>query len=1149
MRNQFFKGLAAITAMLAMATLPASAFSLSQFTYNSKLSTGKWVKITIPEDGIYQITAEQLAEMGFSDLNSVQIYGQGGHERDEDEVLKATIADDLVAVPMMVSHGKVIFYAEGTVGKVLNISKDGNPYYDRTRNAFSNAGYYFITESSDQKLVNQQSTIGSSTKEVNSSYAMFLHEAELFSPGLTGRHLKGELMYPDRASIDFVLPQRSDRRVTVLASSVCLNKGHLCYFSSTIDCGDESISVPFNTEECYFSPAGTKEVQRHFTSQKCASRIVTLSSDSVSRGKINCGINNISGATISWAALDYLTITYKRKNTYAHGASSFTMGFTQLDGETFVAMPGTDSATVVWNVTDAHNVTQMQLETIEGNIIEPMHMGFTPEATTEPAEFIAFNPSLELKQIGGYKAIDNQNLHGLSTPNMLIVTNEYFKPEAERLAQIHRDNDGITVHVVDQEQVFNEFSSGTPDPMAIRLLCKMFYDRGNKQVLKNLLMFGPATYDFRGITTHKPNCVIVYADQHGDTDAESYSTDDFFGVLEDNSGHNMKTEKLCIGVGRMTPIDLAQARQDVDKVAHYVLNPDYGVWRNHYTLWADMGVSANNDLDLHILQAEGIDNKIQDYLGIPMVADKAYIDEFPSPSEARRHVIDQLNRGQYYANYVGHANPKSFTSYRMWTLVDVRSQNYSQLPIFMTACCDVARFDGVDQGIAELMLHQPDGGAIALVTSTREAEAAGNDRMNQSFTEALLSYNYTGQMQTLGEAYKAAKLSSRMNLDDAKNNKMSFILLGDPAIKVEYPRPLFNITRINGVNVDSSSVTLSPLQTVTVEADVLCAGSTSVDDTFTGDATLSIYDTRRLLRHTSHSGYKLEGDVYYPRDLLTEVQGRVEGGHFTGTAVMPRYIKAQPGEDLAISVYAHKTGTSEMVNGICTNITAATYDEQQAVQDDGSPVIEAMYLNEQASFEQGMPVGPSSTLHVTATDDVAFNNQSMGVGSSAKLTLDGSTHYTQINNFVNIGNGGKSLQLHFPIAELSAGQHSLTITVQDIVGNIAERTITFMVAGETKMSLKTGDLVAIDEAVIDLDDNATTATPAMTLKVVNARGDLVWSTTTSTLPYTWNLTDTQGQRVAPGLYKLFGQFNDGASYGGTNIMPIIVMAPVARSDQ
>ena len=219
------------------------------------------------------------------------------------------------------------------------------------------------------------------------------------------------------------------------------------------------------------------------------------------------------------------------------------------------------------------------------------------------------------------------------------------------------------------------------------------------------------------------------------------------------------------------------------------------------------------------------------------------------------------------------------------------------------------------------------------------------------------------------------------------------------------------------------------------------------------------------------------------------------------------------------------------------------------MQDDGSPVIEAMYLNEQASFEQGMPVGPSSTLHVTATDDVAFNNQSMGVGSSAKLTLDGSTHYTQINNFVNIGNGGKSLQLHFPIAELSAGQHSLTITVQDIVGNIAERTITFMVAGETKMSLKTGDLVAIDEAVIDLDDNATTATPAMTLKVVNARGDLVWSTTTSTLPYTWNLTDTQGQRVAPGLYKLFGQFNDGASYGGTNIMPIIVMAPVARSDQ
>ena len=138
------------------------------------------------------------------------------------------------------------------------------------------------------------------------------------------------------------------------------------------------------------------------------------------------------------------------------------------------------------------------------------------------------------------------------------------------------------------------------------------------------------------------------------------------------------------------------------------------------------------------------------------------------------------------------------------------------------------------------------------------------------------------------------------------------------------------------------------------------------------------------------------------------------------------------------------------------------------------------------------------------------------------------------------------LQLDFPVNGLTPGQHSLTFNVQDVAGNVTEHSIYFMVGGQSTITLKNADLVAIEEATIDLDETELTNVPAMTLKVVNARGELVWSANTAALPYTWDLTNNQGERVAPGLYKLFGQYNDGASYGGTNIMPIIVMDPVKQ---
>ena len=56
----------------------ASAFNASRYATTSKLATGKWVKITIPENGMYELTYDELIAMGFTNPEQVKVYGSGG---------------------------------------------------------------------------------------------------------------------------------------------------------------------------------------------------------------------------------------------------------------------------------------------------------------------------------------------------------------------------------------------------------------------------------------------------------------------------------------------------------------------------------------------------------------------------------------------------------------------------------------------------------------------------------------------------------------------------------------------------------------------------------------------------------------------------------------------------------------------------------------------------------------------------------------------------------------------------------------------------------------------------------------------------------------------------------------------------------------
>ena len=129
MNTNHFKIILSIC-IFACFSFSAASFNTSQYATKSKLATGKWVKVKVEESGIYEITFDELAEMGFTNPNKVRIYGSGGFVMSE--FLNGTHPDDLVSVPYNVSDNKIYFYGKGPVKMYIN--KAYNARFARTIN-------------------------------------------------------------------------------------------------------------------------------------------------------------------------------------------------------------------------------------------------------------------------------------------------------------------------------------------------------------------------------------------------------------------------------------------------------------------------------------------------------------------------------------------------------------------------------------------------------------------------------------------------------------------------------------------------------------------------------------------------------------------------------------------------------------------------------------------------------------------------------------------------------------------------------------------------------------------------------------------------------------------------------------------------------
>lgn len=1102
----------------------AKAFDGASYVASSKLSAGKWVKIRVKDNGIYAISYDDLKNWGFSTPSNVKIYGYGGAM--QDEVLSKVDKDDITQIPTFKENNKIYFYGAG--GRDVSILNQSSafPRYNSTINAYSEYGYYFLSENSESNL--NIETIASSLQgdnEVNNSLDYAYHEKEESSLGSTGKQFLGEDFTNARA---ISIPMNFNGIVAKEPIVVQVGIGMSADQKGTISTTINGENVPYSTGSN--SLMADNDVYLYYSYN---SPYVSYTPAVDLNGTANVNVSVASAGNISTLKLDYIMITYCHENKLGD-SSQLRMGLKNLTTNDKVIVSGQSSNIHLWNIDNPQIPKEYSLdyESLGENSVQG---SCRPNLQSVWGQFIAFDTQKEQNTVEYVGDVENQDLHAMAVPDMVILTTKDFMGEAQKIASLHKSIDGLDVQVIEHTKIFNEFSSGTPDANAYRKFNKMLWDK-DKSKYKYFLLFGTGTFDNRKLIGKKgDNFLMTYQSTKSNDETESYTTDDFFGFLDDNSGMDLASDKLRLGIGRMPVSTLQEAANSVKKLQEYVGNTDYSGWRKNMLIIADKG-----DNNLHTYQAEGVNCLVSDTLGIKMHINKVYADMYPLNSAGiaetgRNKIKEFLRDGQLVVNYIGHGGPDNLTkSIQMWRKEDAKTENYKNIPLFSFATCDVARFDSDTRGIAEEMFHNLNGGVIACMASSRTVYAVENDKLNRAFLNNLFSLNANGVEQTVGEAFMNAKA----NFITRSQNKLNFLLLGDPAMRINYPQSKLKITSVNGEAPESA--TINPLTQVVIRGEIK-QDDGSVNTNFNGSLSATLYDVEKPYKTLSISSTAPSYVSVLKNDVLNIANGEVKNGIFEAKMTIPSTCIAQ-NQKVTLNVVAVDDNSKALQCDEISTITLAAFDASKAISDTEPPIIDKLYIGSE-SFRDGDDVyGDSLNVCGSFSDNTAISVQSLAIGSSISIKVDGKNSYPEAKNTLTINPDGKSGTIKFLLKNLSYGKHNLELFVSDIANNRSSQTISFNYQPDkSDVELVVAEDALRTEATFSLESKISTLPNSAKIYVVNSKGETVWNKSVSSFPYVWNLNDNLGNRIKEGRYDCYAIINEASSPASTETKKIVVV--------
>ena len=1009
-----------LLASLAFPTVITAGESMHPFAQTSVLAEGQWVRVQLDDkrDGVFQISYDKLRKMGFSRPEQVGVYGFGGHELPER--LESVAYDDLpeVAIYQDTKNKRILFFGRGLAS--WNYSEESG--FSHRVNSYDTKACYFLHQKDEAPL--RMAVLPHNTEDVESlstSYQVHAaHEENLVNIGQTGREKYGESFVSNKSQrFTFDGFGGDDIYIKVNAIAHAGNTTKYSVKANGQDVGD--INIEATTSNYGFASEGTLN-----------KKIKLYAADGLD-------INVSYEGSADVARLNYISVVGRREFEQPWKF----VNFRDVEAQGF-DLGSSDSLYQVWDVTSATDIRLQQLSD-NGTFAQPQD-GLLHEYVWLNTQYT------DLPSVSKVEDVANQDLHALPYHDLVIVTAPAYLLEAQRLAAYRQSHDGLSVAVVTPQMIYNEFSSGVQDATAIRLLMKKMQPR-------YLLLMGDGHYDNQKI--NRQYQLPSYETEASLAETSSCACDDYFGFIDDNEGGKTDSQgrytisecSLDIGVGRLPVNNVAEAKAAVDKIIAYSDNKYQGDWKTRLCFLSDDDKVGDSN-NAHIAHNEKLVRSLEDAGHREYVMQKIYLPAYKQTStasgtdypDAKKEFLESLKQGVLLVNYAGHGNASTITNENLMSSAIATQLSMRYLPVWVTASCDVGRWDNDETSLGEYLTLNPNGGAIAMLTTVRVVYASQNLRLNQAIIDNLFNRNEDGTRYRLGDVLRAAKRSLGSDY-----NKLNFCLMGDPSLTMAYPEQRLAVTEVNG-QATGRDIELHALETVRMKGVVYKTGSdTEIDSTFNGIVFPTLYDALDTL--VADKGFIQESADPYRFTTRTRKafsgRGEVRNGRFEFSFMVPQDISYSGKQGLA-TLYACSDEWAE-AQGFFDKYSLSVGPES-ARTDTVGPSIRRLMLNDML-FSDGTVVNATPYFYAEVADESGFNTTGNGIGHDMILTIKCtsnpllSTKQYILNNYFATYTGQYNIgRVQFSIPALEDGEYEASFTVWDVFNNATRRQFQFTVA-------------------------------------------------------------------------------------------------------
>ena len=1065
----------------------------------SVLSEGKWVKIAVSGTGVYRISHSELRSMGFFNPARVRLYGHGGQMMSESSIQDCI--DDLKELPLYHRESDVLFYAHGTI----TWTRTTNGFV-HSQNTYSQYGYYFLTEDASVAPMDfpvQKSVMGGAEVKTYPDY--LVHEKDEFSWLHRGRVFFENSGGHKNRSLTFDIPGV----VAEESAKVCVSYG-------TNDPQSSSVKVLVNDTEVgslsIYATSGYTKFQVGEKTLDCTGRLSENTSITLTHSSSATGY------------LDYVALNFTRQLALR---GVFTQFRSSSAGKKTFSIANANASTKVWRIRNEGS-KGYSLSEISGVLENNFYQ--VGDETLLSDEYIVLDvssrafPSVEV--VG---EVPNQNLHGLETMDMVIVvpTSAKWISQAERLANLHRQYDSLRVVVVRADQIYNEFSSGTPDATAIRRFMKMLYDRAQTvdDAPKYLLLFGDCAADNRMVTSDwrrtSPNdFLLCFQSELSSSETRSFIMEEYFCLLDDYEGTAWTKAKADAAVGRLTVRSLSQAKVVVDKIESYLSNREAGAWKNTICVMGDDG-----DANRHMVEADKIVDCIQES-NPNMVINKIYWDaylsenastgrRFPNVTQRIREVSAE---GALMMYYTGHGSASSLSHELAWGSGEMENLSSPRLPLWVTAACDTSPIDLPEDNMGEIALLNENAGAIAFLGATRSTYGTNSNPLHILFCRYMFRDGLS-----MGEALRLAK--NNYTPSNAENN-LHYILIGDPALRLSVPNQYkVELTSVNGVSVDRGTLhQFEAGSLVTLEGRVVDNAGNCLTD-FNGLVHPAIYGGKNKVVCKMNDPDLDEAYEFWDYSQKVYVgSDSVRSGQFTFTFPVPLDISYS--EDCGnIYFYALNSNREEAQGTYGDFYLDGTKDNLE--NDSIGPEI-AVYLNS-TDFVMGESVNETPLLMLALHDEQGVNTTGNGIGHDLIAIIDNDPQLTFVLNSYYSSEPGDYTRgtVVYSLPELEEGHHTLLVRAWDVLNNSTTVEIPFVVVRGLRPTVgyvwNTPNPARTTTTFV-ITHNRPQTELEVKIDLYDFSGRLLWNhsqnfiSSGNEMHITWNLTTDGGQPIGNGVY-------------------------------